>query len=105
MSAVAVRGRLLTRSVTRERAGVIALVAITALAALLRFWDLGPQGYWHDEVDPVVLAHGSLASAWHPLARIEFPPPLYFAGAWVWGHVFGFDEFGLRAFSALAGTA
>ena len=34
----------------------------------------------------------------------ESAPPVYYLLAWVWGHVLGFGEGGLRSLSALAGT-
>jgi hypothetical protein len=41
----------------------------------------------------------------HALPTSETAPPLYYVVAWGWARVFGFGEYGLRALSALAGTA
>ena len=38
------------------------------------------------------------------IPRTESTPPLYYVLAWVWTHVFGSGEFGLRSLSALAGA-
>jgi len=47
----------------------------------------------------------SLGGMLHTIPRTESTPPLYYVLAWVWTRVFGFSEFGLRSFSALAGIA
>jgi mannosyltransferase len=105
MSAIAARGRVLARGIATDRAQVLMLGGIVLLAGLLRFWDLGSQSYWYDEVDTLIVAKAPLGDAWHHIAKIEFTPPLYFALGWAWGHVLGYDEFRFRALSAIAGTA
>ena len=39
------------------------------------------------------------------ITETEATPPLYYATAWVWTHIFGTSEIGLRSFSAVLGTA
>jgi mannosyltransferase len=83
---------------------VLALLAITALAAGLRFATLGHQSFWFDEVDTVSLVRKSFSGMLADVPRIENTPPLYFVLAWFWSKLFGTSEIGLRSLSALAGT-
>ncbi len=80
------------------------LVAITVLAAVLRFATLSDQSYWLDEaqaVHEVSLSFGSMLHAW---SRYEGNPPLYLILAWLWAKLFGTGEAGLRSFSAVLGV-
>jgi len=75
------------------------------VAAGLRFATLGAQSYWFDEAQAaheLGLSFGGMVSS---MISHESNPPLYFVLAWLWAHVFGTGAVGLRAFSALAGTA
>ncbi len=81
------------------------VIAVTALAAALRFATLTTQSYWLDEAQAVHelgLSFGSMLHAW---SSFEWNPPLYLLIAWPWAKLFGTGEFGLRALSALLGTA
>lgn len=83
-----------------------ALVGLTALAAALRFSTLGLQSYRHDEAvtaGRVLLA--GLPQTMHRVWTGESTPPLYYLLAWLWSHLFGVREAGLRSLSALFGTA
>ncbi len=80
------------------------LLALTGLAAVVRFADLGGQSYWFDEAHTVWLLHHPLGSMVGHLAQTETTPPLYFIVAWLWVHVFGYGEAGLRSLSAVAGV-
>lgn len=75
------------------------------LAAALRFPTLHVQSYWFDEAVTVGLVKSSFGHMMSSIGGSESTPPLYYALAWVWSHVFGTSEFGLRSLSALAGTA
>ena len=80
------------------------LIAITTVAAALRFATLADQSYWLDEaqaVHEVSLSFGSMLHAW---SRYEGNPPLYLMLAWLWAHVFGTGEAGLRSLSAVLGV-
>jgi uncharacterized membrane protein len=82
-----------------------AVVALTVLAAILRFVTLGHQSYWLDEAQAVHelrQSFGGMLSLW---SKYEWNPPLYLIVAWPWTRVFGTGEVGLRALSALLGTA
>jgi 4-amino-4-deoxy-L-arabinose transferase-like glycosyltransferase len=89
------------------RVGAIgwALAAITALAAVLRFVDLGHQGYWFDEANTAQLVHFSPGAMLGLIPHSESTPPLYYMVAWVWARVFGTGEAGLRSLSAVVGVA
>lgn len=81
------------------------LVAITVLAAVLRFATISSQGYWLDEsqaVHELRLSFGGMLSAW---SSYEGNPPLYLLIAWPWAKLVGTGEAGLRSLSALLGIA
>jgi mannosyltransferase len=87
------------------RGEVVALAALIALGALLRFANLGDQSYWFDETVTVeVVAPHRIGGMFDALRSTESTPPLYYLVAWVWTRVFGDGEWGLRSLSALAGT-
>ena len=101
-----------TRSSTPEAAstgrgrGALAapLLAICALAALLRFPTLDVQSFWFDEALTAVELRRPLADTIALLGSQELTPPLYFVLAWAWSRPFGSGEIGLRSLSALLGT-
>jgi mannosyltransferase len=82
-----------------------ALVALTALAAVVRFSTLSVQSFWLDEAVTVTLLRRSFGDMLAAIPGSESTPPLYYAVAWLWTHVFGTGEVGLRSLSALIGTA
>ncbi len=47
----------------------------------------------------------SLSGTMHRVWTSESTPPLYYLFAWLWSHLFGVREVGLRSLSALFGTA
>jgi 4-amino-4-deoxy-L-arabinose transferase-like glycosyltransferase len=81
------------------------LATITAVAALLRFWALGRQGFWYDEATTAWLLRGTPGQLLAQLPHTESTPPLYYLLAWGWVRLFGDHEAGLRSLSALAGVA
>jgi mannosyltransferase len=81
----------------------IAVATLTVLAAGLRFYELGHQGFWFDEANTALLVHLSPGKMLGLIPQSESTPPLYYCLAWVWARIFGYDEVGLRSFSALAG--
>jgi mannosyltransferase len=95
-----------TTNTTRRRRFLWSVAGLTALAAALRFSTLGLQSYRHDEA---VTAGRVLVSSFtgtiHLVWTSESTPPLYYALAWIWSHLFGVREVGLRSLSALFGTA
>jgi mannosyltransferase len=95
------------REWARSRSYAFWIVAgATVLAAGLRFATLGLQAYHHDEIVTATrILPGSFWETMDAVGYSESAPPLYYALAWVWTQFTGTGEFGLRAFSALAGVA
>ena len=83
----------------------IALAGIVVLAAALRFSTLGVQSYWLDESYSAHIASLAFGDVYGSVTSNEGNPPLYYYLAYLWRHVFGAGEFGLRSMSALVGTA
>ena len=81
------------------------VVALTALAALLRLTTLSLQSFWLDEGYTVRLLRMPLAQMLRTVPKTESTPYLYYAVAWIWTRAFGFSEYGVRSLSALAGIA
>ncbi|HEY2439008.1 MAG TPA: glycosyltransferase family 39 protein [Solirubrobacteraceae bacterium] len=89
----------------RARGGVAVVAPITLLAAVIRLPTLAEQSFWLDEAYTVRLVRMSFGGMLRTIPRTESTPPLYYVLAWVWTHVFGSSEFGLRSLSAVAGIA
>jgi 4-amino-4-deoxy-L-arabinose transferase-like glycosyltransferase len=83
---------------------LVALAGVTLLAAALRFLWLGREGLWMDESASWLLTRGGLDRLAGYL-RADVHPPLYYLALWVWVRLAGASETGMRALSALAGTA
>jgi mannosyltransferase len=93
-----------TRAVVADPAA-LAVIALTLLAAALRFYHLGHQGFWFDEANAsndMRLSPGKMLGL---LPQNQTTPPLYYLVGWVWARAFGFSEVPLRSLSALAGVA
>ncbi|MCL2419888.1 MAG: glycosyltransferase family 39 protein [Conexibacteraceae bacterium] len=80
------------------------VVALTVLAAALRFYGLGHQGFWYDEASTALLVKFSPGQMLGLIPQTESTPPLYYCVAWVWSRLFGDTEAGLRSLSALVGV-
>ncbi len=97
----------MTANATRDttaRGALLAVGALTVVAALLRFYGLGHQGFWFDEANTALLVHFSPGKMLGLIPQTESTPPLYYGVAWVWARIFGDNEAGLRSLSALAGV-
>ncbi len=108
----------LTRDARRGAAGVdleraraalrspaaVAVAALTALAAVLRFTRIGHQGFWFDEANTALLVHFSPGKMLGLIPQTESTPPLYYCVAWIWARLFGYGETALRSLSAVAGV-
>jgi mannosyltransferase len=81
-----------------------AVTGLTMLAAVMRFYDLGHQGFWFDEANTAMLVRLSPGKMLGLIPQSESTPPLYYCVAWLWTHVFGDAEAGLRSLSAAAGV-
>ena len=90
---------------SRRDTGLIALLLllILALAAGLRFYNLGGQSLWSDEGNSVALATRSLAQIAQDTAH-DIHPPLYYWLLRLWTTLFGLSEVAVRSLSALLGT-
>ena len=82
----------------------VTLTGLAGIAAALRFYGLGHQGFWFDEANTALLVHLSPGKMLGLIPQTESTPPLYYCLAWVWARVFGYGEAGLRSLSALAGV-
>ena len=80
------------------------LGGLIVLAALLRFYRLGHQGFWFDEGNTALDVRFTPGEMLTLLKHEESTPPLYYGIAWVWSRVFGDTELGLRSLSALVGV-
>ena len=97
-------GGRVSRAGTLAAPATAAVAALTVLAAVLRFYRLGHQGFWFDEANTALLVHFSPGKMLGLIPQSESTPPLYYCVAWVWARVFGYGEAGLRSLSALAGV-
>ncbi|MDX6719476.1 MAG: mannosyltransferase, partial [Solirubrobacteraceae bacterium] len=88
---------------TRRRIPPALALACVAGAAL-RFATLDLQSLWYDEAVTAQLLRMDLAGMLHAIPDSESSPPLYYVLAWLWSHVFGTGEVGLRSLPALLGT-
>lgn len=100
-SGIARAGATLQRLATPLWAAVL---AVTLVGAFLRFFMLGHQGLWYDESFTSSLMRFSPGKMLGLLPTEESTPPLYYCVVWIWSHVFGNTNWGLRSLSALCGT-
>jgi mannosyltransferase len=92
-----------SRGFATDREAVL-LVAIIAVAAVVRFATLGHQSYDHDEaVTAWRVLRGGVGQMLGVVVHSERSPPLYYLIAWPWAKLFGTGEVGLRSLSALIG--
>jgi mannosyltransferase len=77
-------------------------VAITIVAALLRFCNLGKESIWHDEGFSISVAHLSWHALWRVVSTSEANMALYYLLLHVWTS-FGESEVLVRSLSAVAG--
>jgi len=78
---------------------------LIVLAAAIRFGTIATQSFWADEALTAYEVRLPFGAMINTVAHYETTPPLYFLAIWIWGHLFGTSEAGLRSLSALAGTA
>ena len=82
-----------------------AVAGLVALAACLRFYGIGHQGFWFDEANTAQLVRFTPGRMLGLLPGSESTPPLYYCVAWVWARLWGDGEAGLRSLSAVFGVA
>lgn len=96
----------LNRKVRSGRATAVEallLAFVLAGGAALRFYDLGGESYWLDEVTMLNVASRDLAGIAE--SALGGRPPVYVLALHFWMQLFGTSEFATRALSALAGSA
>jgi 4-amino-4-deoxy-L-arabinose transferase-like glycosyltransferase len=77
---------------------------IVLLGAALRFYDLGAESYWYDEMRTLQIAAGGFRTLGNEFLR-GHKPPLYLGLMTLWIRVFGTGEFAARSLSAFASIA
>jgi mannosyltransferase len=82
---------------------LLLLLLILALAAGLRFYQIGAQSLWSDEGNSAALASRSLIQIARDASH-DIHPPLYYWLLRLWTMVFGTSEAALRSLSALLGV-
>jgi len=82
----------------------IVVVALTLLAAFLRFFLIGAKTVWLDEAFSIWLARHPLWEMWGWLVRIDQHPPLYYTLLHGWIGLFGDLQGPVRGLSALCST-
>src|SRR5437764_4829087 len=102
---MAVEAPARTTPATRRVEVAWIVLALTVLAAALRFATLGQQSLWLDESYAIEDVSRSFGAMLDWVRAKEGSPPLYFVLAWGWAKLFGTGAIGLRTLSALAGTA
>lgn len=98
------------------------LCVLAVLSAGLRFYALGAQGLWSDELFSVsIITQVGEGRPWYSYVPKLFPdlrigdsaltwkagensPPLFEALLWLWTRVFGVSDFAVRALSAVVGS-
>jgi mannosyltransferase len=81
----------------------LVLLMILALAAGVRFYNLGAQSLWSDEGNSAALAARSFTQIAHDAGQ-DIHPPLYYWLLHIWTQSFGYTEVALRSLSALMGV-
>lgn len=89
-----------TLPLLHERWDLVALLAIMLLGAALRFYGLGVQSLWADELASWDFSEQDTVSR---VIKGDTQPPLYFLILHLWQWIFGESEWALRLPSALAG--
>jgi 4-amino-4-deoxy-L-arabinose transferase-like glycosyltransferase len=84
---------------------VVALALILAAALGIRFWGIGAQSLWHDEVLTTLSASVPFTQVIDSVEHNENKPPLYFFVMNLWVRAAGMSEAALRWPSALFGAA
>ncbi len=89
-----------------DKAVVVLLIAILLAGGALRFFRIGRECFWLDEMFSVTVSSAPTASGVFPELR-EIQPhlsPLYFYTLHFWNSIFPRTEAGVRSLSAIFGT-
>lgn len=80
----------------------IGLIAVLALAAVLRFGGLGDEAIWMDEAATLWFSDLDWGYLWKEIPKFENHPPLYYMLLKAWRMIAGSSELAIRVPSALA---
>lgn len=83
----------------------IILGFLVLVAAALRLWGLGGQGFWRDEAQGLYIAAKGFPGGIIAALSHDGHPPLYYLIMHFWMLAFGRGEFAVQLFSALCGVA
>ncbi|MCF7958847.1 MAG: glycosyltransferase family 39 protein [Phycisphaerae bacterium] len=89
---------------SKLKAAHVCLLLICIGGAILRFWHLGAESLWLDEGATARRIQLTWPQLMAELFFIKNHPPFHYALLKVWGSLFGFSEFTMRFWSAVAGT-
>ena len=87
------------------RAAATLLLAILAVAAVLRFHDVGRQSFWDDEISTIHVASYPLSKIWNEIALLDSSPMMFYTVFRPYLLHAPRTEAALRAFSVLLGLA
>ena len=84
---------------------VILLLLITVTGGIIRFVNINYTSLWSDELYSALLANPK--NSWYEILYIQraLQPPLYALSLWVWVKIFAYNEFWIRLYTLIAGTA
>ena len=80
----------------------VLLGIIVSLGIVLRFYDLGTESYWIDEMSTVIEGQQNILQV-ITSGRLD-QPPAYYLPFHLWLQIFGTTEVSTRSFSALIGV-
>jgi hypothetical protein len=88
----------------KERGSGIALGLILMLGTILRFWALGQESLWLDELATAARINLSWADLLNHLVEMKYHPPLHYLLLKAWASAAGHSEYALRSLSAVCGV-
>lgn len=81
------------------------MIALMAFGAVLRFFQLGFNSLWLDEISTFNYSNGSLSQMWQTMiSGTDYTPPLFFVFEKISLMIFGANEWSLRLFPAIFGV-
>lgn len=83
----------------------ITLLLISTAGFIIRYVNINYASLWADELYSAILA--SPENSWYEVLYLQraYQPPLYAFSLWVWVKIFAYNEFYIKLFTVLAGTA
>jgi mannosyltransferase len=87
-----------------ERNKLILILLICCVGFFLRFYDLGGESYWFDEIMSLNFSQKDLVSILNLPSYEAHIPPLYYILLHFWISLVGTSEFAVRSLSAIFGS-